>query len=46
MFFFEINKQKLILYFFVTTMTSEFSKYLNEQLGVFPNVQQQKWMDF
>ena len=27
----------------MTTMTSEFSKYLNEQLGVFLNVKPQKW---
>ena len=37
-----INKQKLILYFFLTTMTSELSKYLNEHLGVYLNVKQQK----
>ena len=34
-FFFVINEQKLILYFFLTTMTSELSKYLTEQLDVF-----------
>ena len=28
--------------FFLTTVTSELSKYLNEQLGVFLNVKQQK----
>ena len=31
------NKNKLILYFFLTTMASELSKYLNEQLSVFLN---------
>ena len=30
--------------FFLATVTSEFSKYLNEQLGVFLNVKQQKWI--
>ena len=29
--------------FFLTTMSSELLKYLNEQLGVFFNVKQQKW---
>ena len=30
-----MNKQKLILYFFATAMTSELSKYLNKKLGIF-----------
>ena len=34
-------KQKFTLYFFLTTMTSEASKYLNEQLGVYLNVKQE-----
>ena len=42
MFFHVINKQKLILYFFLTTLTLELSKYLKEQPGVFLNVKQQK----
>ena len=29
--------------FFLTTMTSKLSKYLNEQMGTFLNVKQQKW---
>ena len=29
----------------MTIMTSEFLKYLNEQLGVFLNVKQQKWSE-
>ena len=33
---------KLLINFFLTTMTSELSKYLNEQLGVFLNIKQQK----
>ena len=33
---------KLLINFFLTTMASELSKYLNEQLGVFLNVKQQK----
>ena len=37
------KKQKLILYFFLSTMTSELSTYLNERLGIFVNVKQQKW---
>ena len=35
--------QRTILSLFLTTMTSELSKYLNEQLSVFLNVKQQKW---
>ena len=38
-----IKKQKMILYFFLTTMTSELSKYFNEQLGIFLNVKERKW---
>ena len=33
--FLVIDEQKLILYFFLTAITSEHSKYLKEQLGVF-----------
>ena len=40
--FFVISKQKFILFFFLTTVTSELSKYLSEQLGVLSNVKQQK----
>ena len=36
-------KQKFTLYFFLTTMTSEALKYLNEQLGVYLNVKQEIW---
>ena len=36
------NKHKVILYFFFTKMTSELSKYLNEQLGAFSNAKQRK----
>ena len=36
-------KQKFTLYFFLTTMTSEASKYLNEELGVYLNVKQEIW---
>ena len=32
----------LINVFFLTAMTSEFSKYLHEQLGVILNLKQQK----
>ena len=43
-FFLVSNRQKLILYFFFfITITSELSKYLNEQLSTFLNVKQQKW---
>ena len=42
MFLFVITKQKLILYFFLTAMMSELSKYLNQQLAVILNVKQQK----
>ena len=35
-------QKKLILYFFLTTMTSELLKHLNGQLGVFLNVKQPK----
>ena len=41
--FLVINKQKLMLYFLLTKIMSELLKYLNEQLGVFLNVEQQKW---
>ena len=34
--------QRTILSLFLTTMTSELSKYLNEQLSVFLNAKQQK----
>ena len=37
------NNKSFNKLFFLTTMTSELSKYLNEQLGVFLNVKQQNW---
>ena len=40
---FLLVKQKLILYFFLTTMTLELSRFLDEQLGVFLNVKKLKW---
>ena len=40
--FLAISKQKLILYVFFTTMNSDLSNYLNEQLGVFSKMKQQE----
>ena len=37
-----MKASKLLITFFLTTMTSELSKYLNEQQCVFLNVKQQK----
>ena len=41
--FLVIKKEKLVLYLFLMAMTSEFLKYLNEQLCVFLHVKQKKW---
>ena len=38
-----IKLVKLLKLFFLTTMMLDLSKYLNEQLGVFLDVKQQKW---
>ena len=40
--FLVIKKEKLVLYLFLMAMTSEFLKYLNEQLCVFLHVKQKK----
>ena len=40
--FLVIKKEKLVLYLFLMAMTSELSKYLNEQLCVFLHVKQKK----
>ena len=37
-----LNTETFNKLFFLSTITSQLSKYLNEQLGVFSNVKQQK----